>query len=86
MVAGVNNGGGSQITLLDRGNTGSQNSPDLHSDTKRLESHNRAAGVFLDAAQEAVHTFAPLRAVLGAISAIYGNYEVSLRPSVRIIF
>lgn len=61
-----------------------QSFPDSHSDTRRLESQNEGAGVFFDAAQEAAYTFAPLKAVLGAITAIYRNYEVRLRSPTQV--
>jgi len=38
------------------------------------------AGILFDVAEGAAEAFSPLKAVLGAISAIYTNYEVSLRP------
>lgn len=38
-----------------------------------------AAAIVIDVALEAAQAFAPLRAVLGAISVMYRNYEVRLR-------
>jgi len=43
----------------------------------------RAAPILLDVAEENAHGFGPLKAILGAISAIYVNYEVRLRPPVQ---
>jgi len=42
-----------------------------------------AAPVLVDVAKENTYGFGPLEAILGAISAIYINHEVRLRPPVQ---
>jgi len=40
----------------------------------------------VDAAEEAIGGFGPLKTVLGAISTIYANYQVRLRSLLKILF
>jgi len=43
----------------------------------------RAAPILVDVAKEDTHGFGPLKAILGAISGIYTDREVRLRPPVQ---
>lgn len=43
-----------------------------------METALGGAATLIDAAQEATGAFDPLKAVLGVISAIYGNHKVRL--------
>ena len=44
-----------------------------------------AGGILFDVAGGVSEAFGPLKAALGVISTIYGNYKVRLRPSPKVL-
>ena len=51
----------------------------------RVDTVLGAATIALDVASEAAEAFAPLKAVLGVISAVYTQYEVCSQPFLKLL-